>query len=107
MKYTHFLFLRFPDDENKKNSACTPVPSCQEPVDWFQISHTANNNNDRIGKLLGISWIRNNRLSPVYHITLFSFVKMMYQLMQMMEKIQEKNKLFGAQENIYGKFDSS
>ena len=54
MKYAHFSFLRFPDDENKKNSACTPVPSCQEPVDWFQISHTANNNNDRIGKLLGI-----------------------------------------------------
>ena len=101
------IFIRFPDDEVKKNSACTPVPASHDPADWFRISHTANINNERIGKLLGVSWMRNNRLSPMYHITLFSFVKMMYQLMQMMEKIQEKNKLFGEQQNIYGKFDES
>ena len=31
----------------------------------------------------------------------------MYQLIQMMEQIQEKNKLFGEQQSIYGKFDKS
>ena len=100
-------FHRFPDDEDKKNSACTPVPAAHEPVDWFQISHTANINNEKLGKLLGISWMRNNRLSPMSHITLFSFVKVMYQLTQMIDRVQEKNKLFGEQASVYGKFDES
>ena len=100
-----YSFYRYPNDEDKKNSACTPIPAPHEPVDWFQISHTANINNERLGKLLGVSWMRNNRLSPMSHITLFSFVKLMYQLPQMIGRIQEKNKLFGEQENVYGKFD--
>ena len=104
LSYKSVLFHRFPDEEDKKNTACTPVPAPHDPADWFQIGHTANVNSDKIGKLLGISWMRNNRLSPVYHITLFSFVKVMYFMAQKMEGIQEKNKLFGEQTSIYGKF---
>ena len=62
---------------------------------------------EKLGKLLGISWMRNNRLSPMSHITLFSFVKVMYQLTQMIDRVQEKNKLFGEQASVYGKFDES
>ena len=41
----------------------------------------------------------------MYHVSLLDFVKLMYFMMQNVERIQEKNKLFGEQQNIYGKFD--
>ena len=95
--------LRFPDDEDKKNSLFTPLNAPQLPAQWFELNYLSNVNGDKIGQALGIRWMRGCRLTPLHHMSFFSFLKVMIFMMFNNAKINEKMKLFGEQANIYGK----
>ena len=97
--------MRFPEDEEKKNAICTPMNAPQLPAEWFKLSHIANINGDKIGKALGLSWIRKKRLSPLHHAPLIPFLKAMAFMIRNKDQINEKLKLFGEQEELYGKCD--
>ena len=79
------------------------------PAQWFELSYLTNMNIDKVGKTLGFTWLRNNRLSPFYHMSLIGFVQTMIYMMRNKDKINEKLKLFGEQEEKYGEIqdDSS
>jgi hypothetical protein len=78
----------------------------QVPSEWYEFNYQANLNGDKIGKALGMGWMRKKRLSMLSHASLISFVKVILYLGKNRDKINEKMKLFGEQGEIYGKFDS-
>ena len=98
-------FPRFPDDEDKKNAICTPLNGPQLPAQWFALQYGANMNADKIGKALGLGWLRSRRLSLLSHVSLIPFLKIMIYMVRNKEKFNEKMKVFGEQEELYGKFD--
>ena len=87
--------------------ACTPINAPQLPAQWFELQYLNNLNGDKIGKELGIIWLRKNRLSALHHISVIPFIKLMAFMVKNKDKINEKNKLFGEQSDIYGKFDTN
>merc|ERR1711944_124982 len=97
--------LKFPEDEDRKNLACTPINAPQLPAQWFELQYLSNINTEKIGKELGLKWMRRSRLSPLHHISIFPFIKLMIFMIRNKDKINQKNKLLGEQSDIYGKFD--
>ena len=98
------LLSRFPDDEEKKNDCCHPLNAPQLPAQWWELNYWANVNGEKISKALGFGWMRNHRLTPLHHLPLTGFAKIMMLMIRNKEKISEKMKLFGEQEDMYGKF---
>ena len=87
--------------------ACTPINAPQLPAQWFELQYLNNLNADRIGKELGIRWMRKSRLSVLHHISVIPCIKLMAFMIKNKDQISEKNKLFGEQSDIYGKFDTN
>jgi len=65
------LELKFPDDEEKKNSVFTALKSsCPlRPVDFLARISVVKDNERRLRECLGVEWFRGNRLSDLYHLT--------------------------------------
>ena len=65
------LELKFPDDEEKKNSVFTVLKSsCPlRPVDFLARIYVVKDNERRLRECLGVEWFRGNRLSDLYHLT--------------------------------------
>ena len=61
-------------------------------------------NADKIVQALGLSWMRKSRLTPLYHMKFINFLKYMKYMSRNKEKLVQKMKEFGEQEDIYGKF---
>ena len=80
---------------------CTPFNAPQLPAQWFKLNYLSNINGKRIGKALGLSWMRNSRLTPLYHMSRMSFLKILIYTVLNNEKINEKLKLFGEQQKLY------
>ena len=85
----------------------TPFNAPQLPVQWYEINYLANVNGDRIGQALGITWLRNSRLSPLYHMSFLSFLQTLFFMVRNKHKINEKLKMFGEQKDLYGRFDTT
>ena len=58
-------------------------------------------NGDKIGKELGIGWMRRSRLLPFHHMSFFDFLKLMISMVKKKDSWNEKLKLFGEQQKIY------
>ena len=84
---------------------CTPINAPQVPSEWYEFQCKANINAEKIGKALGMGWMRKKRLSMLSHASFISFVKVILYIGKNKDKINEKMKLFGEQGDIYGKFD--
>ena len=104
--FEFFIPSRFPDDEIKKNECCIPFNAPQLPAQWFELSYRTNMNIDKVGKTLGFTWLRNNRLSPFYHMSFIGLVQTMIYMVRNKDKINEKLKLFGEQGEKYAEFSS-
>ena len=83
----------------------TPFNAPQLPVQWYENNYLANINGDKIGQALGITWLRNSRLSPLYHMSFLSFLQTLFFMARNKHKINEKLKMFGEQKDLYGRFD--
>ena len=102
-----FVFLRYPDDEERKNLACSPHDAPQLPVQWWELQHISNMNGDKIGKELGVGWMRRSRLLPFHHMSFFDFLKLMISMVKKKDSWNEKLKLFGEQQEIYDKIETT
>ena len=58
-----------PDDDEKKNDICTPIPGFQEREDWPRFMKDTLLNAEKFGRVLGIRWLRNRRLSRMSHVS--------------------------------------
>ena len=102
-----FVFLRYPDDEERKNLACSPHDAPQLPVQWWELQHISNMNGDKIGKELGFGWMRRSRLVFFHHISFFDFLKLMILMGKKKDAWNERLKLFGEQQEIYDEIEST
>jgi len=67
------------DDDDKKNKILTPVPHPEYIEDWPKIMMDTQRNEERNSKEgSGFLWLRNNRLSPFYHLPWMAILKFMY-----------------------------
>ena len=105
LRFIHNQYFRFPDDEQKKNDCCKPLNAPILPAQWWELNYWAGVNRDKIQQALGLRWLRTRRLSPLYHTPLIGFIKNSIFMIQNKDKISEKLKLFGEQEDMYGKFN--
>ena len=98
------MIIRFPYDEAKKNALCKPFNAPQLPAQWFELNHLSNSNGYEISRCLGIQWMRSSRLTPLYHMSNYSFLKMMMYSAWNTQKVNSKLKLFAEQADQYGSF---
>jgi len=82
--------LKFPEDEERKNSVCTVLTAPQMPEDiWtnFQV-------NSKTGKIavetLGFMFLRSRRSSPMYHLKFFDLLKTFYCMKNLGEAMDKK-----------------
>ena len=101
---TQFLYSRYPDDEIKKNECCNPFNAPQLPAQWLELNYLTNINIDKLASALGYGWLRKHRLSPLYHMSFIGFVKIMIYILRNKEKVNEKLKILGEQQEQYGIF---
>ena len=67
------------DDDDKKNKILTPVPHPEYIEDWPKIMMDTQRNEERNSREgSGFLWLRNNRLSPLYHLPWMAILKFMY-----------------------------
>ena len=61
-------------------------------------------NADKIVEALGLNWMRKSRLSPLHHMKMINFFKYMKYMSRNKDQLMQKMKLFGEQEQVYGKY---
>lgn len=90
--------LKFPNDEEKKNSVCNVLTPPQMPEDFFSNMYTDNVTNGAVMATLGFRWERQRRSSVLYHVQVFDLIKLIYKmgkkkelLMKKLELLMEKN----------------
>ena len=72
------LELKFPDDEEKKNSVCFVLTPPQLPEDLFKTIRVDGLTRDAAMKTLGLWWEKQRRSSGLHHVTFLELVKMMF-----------------------------
>ena len=104
MIYTYLL--RYPDDEERKNLACSPIDAAQLPVQWWALQHKSNMNEAKMRKELGWVWMRRSRLVPFHHIPFIDYLKFMIRIAKKKDLWNGKLKLFGEQQEMYDNIES-
>ena len=89
--------IAFPDDEEKKNGVCVPMPFPHEKSDWVRQLRGTMVNGDKVGEVLGLRWMRSRRLCHMHHIPLLDLAWLMVYiipnkaaLLSRMDQILEK-----------------
>ena len=86
--------IALPDDDEKKNDICTPIPAPQEKEDWLTVVKESLLNADKIGSALGITWMRSKRLCQISHISLLDFAwVIIYMLRNQKATIQKMDEI--------------
>ena len=91
------LEIAFPNDDDKKNQICNPIPMAQDTEDWVKIKRISLINGGKIGKTLGISWMRSKRLCPLYHMTILDFAWVMIYMFKNKDAILQKMEKLSTQ----------
>eukprot|EP00092_Neocalanus_flemingeri_P030778 GFUD01033429.1.p1 GENE.GFUD01033429.1~~GFUD01033429.1.p1 ORF type:complete len:486 (-),score=94.83 GFUD01033429.1:107-1420(-) len=82
--------LKFPEDEEKKNSVCTVLTAPQMPQDFFTNWHVNElTNNASIGAL-GFRYQRQRRSFGMYHVGIFGLIKLLYNVSTRQEAVGKK-----------------
>ena len=91
--------IALPDDDEKKNDICTPIPAPQEKEDWLTVVKESLLNADKIGSALGITWMRSKRLCQISHISLLDFAWIIiYMLRNQKATIQKMDEILAKLE---------
>lgn len=85
--------LKFPNDEEKKNSVCTVLTAPQMPEDFISNMYTDNLTNAAVIATLGFRWERQRRSSILHHIQVFDLIKLIYKMGKKKEPQMKKLKL--------------
>ena len=67
--------LKYPDDEEKKNSVCIPLTVSRTPEDYFLATQSQSKVESLIGSELGLWWMRSRRCYYLHH---FSFTQLLH-----------------------------
>ena len=70
--------LKYPDDEEKKNSVCLSLDLPETSEDFFLTTQINNKVEDLLGSELGLVWMRSRRCFDVHHLTLAQLVSFIW-----------------------------
>ena len=70
--------LKYPDDEEKKNSVCISLTVSRTPEDYFVATQSQSKVESLIGAELGLLWMRSRRWYYVHHFTLRQMVHFLW-----------------------------
>ena len=70
--------LKYPDDEEKKNSVCLPMIIPETSEEYFLAARTDTKVQDLLKSELGFLWMRSRRCYDVYHFTLSQTVSFLW-----------------------------
>jgi len=82
--------IAFPDDDEKKNNICTPIPAFQNREDWPRLMKDSMLNADKIGQVLGFRWLRSRRLNQMSHVSLLDLAWVKLYMLRNQAAILEK-----------------
>ena len=82
--------LKYPKDEEKKNSVCHVLTPPQMPQDFFTNFYVNDLTNKAAIASLGLQWQRKRRACGLYHIKLFELIKIIYNAMKIEEDLGKK-----------------
>ena len=85
--------LKYPEDEEKKNSVCHVLTAPQMPEDFAPNFHVNNLTNKAAIEELGLMWQRKRRSSSLYHVAFFDLIKLMYNGVKTQEALMKKLEL--------------
>jgi len=86
------LELKFPDDEEKKNSICFVLTPPQMPEDYFKMFQVDALTSQAAIKALGFRWEKQRRSSALHHIKFLELVKMMFAIKKRQQPYRNKVK---------------
>ena len=66
--------LKYPDDEEKKNSVCIPLTVARTPEDYFLATQSASKVESLLGAELGLWWMRSRRCYYLHHFSITQLV---------------------------------
>ena len=69
----------------------------QDKEDWVKFMKISVINGDKIGKTLGISWMRSKRLCPLYHVAILDFAWVMIYMFKNQDAILQKMEKLSTQ----------
>ena len=82
--------LKYPDNEEKKNSVCIPFDTPQTSGDYFLAAHSQNNVEALVTKELGMIWMRSRRCYNQYHLSVRQMVSFLWLVLTRGEAVKEK-----------------
>ena len=83
--------LKFPDDEEKKNSVCHVLKAPQMPQDFFTNFQTEGLTSKASIESLGFRFERQRRSSGLYHMRFFDMLKVMLYMSTRAEPYKKTN----------------
>ena len=70
--------LKYPDDEEKKNSVCLPLDVFETAEDYFVSAQISNKVMEMVRAELGLGWMRNRRCYDVHHLTITQLLSFLW-----------------------------
>ena len=82
--------LKYPDDEEKKNSVCISLTVSRTPEDYFVATQSQSKVESLLGAELGLLWMRRRRCYYVHHLTLTQIVHFIWLIATKLEPMKKK-----------------
>ena len=70
--------LKYPHDEEKKNSVCLSLDLPETSEDFFLVAQMNNKVEDLLMSELGLRWMRSRRCFDVHHLSLAQLVRFLW-----------------------------
>ena len=91
------LELKYPNDEEKKNSICVVLDVPQMPIDFIKNMYTDSKTSEAAIKDLGFRWSRKRRNSVFHHLQLLDLIKLMVKMGKKRNDLRQKLELLMKQ----------
>ena len=82
--------LKYPDDEEKKNSVCIPLTVARTPEDYFLATQSQTKVESLLGAELGLWWMRSRRCYYLHHFSLTQLLHFLWLVATKLEKMKKK-----------------
>ena len=89
--------LKYPDNEEKKNSVCISFDIPQTASDYFIAANTQNKSEAAITKELGLIWMRSRRCYNPYHLSLRQMGSFLWMVFTKGETLNKKIEMCAKQ----------
>ena len=92
--------LKYPEDEEKKNSICVPFDIPQTNTDYFIAGDSQNKVEEAVNKEFGLFWMRSRRCYNQHHLSvsqMMSFFWLLFTKGDVVKKINKKYEMCAKQ----------